>query len=714
MEENTLLIKLLQDNRWNDFEKKFDELKKDSSFDFFIKGITGNYLIYYAIMYNHLPSLKKILETECILDILDSDGRSILYLPIKHQYHNILEILIKKNEESIGVSIIDIIDKHNDNPLNYCIEYNNYEALETLIKNNAILTKKDKQGNTLLHQIVISWINSNVIINKKKQIFENILNLRKINIDNTNIYGMTILHYAVNLNYYDLAKLLLENGANANIIDYEEEITPLFYAIKSKELISLLLNFKGNVNIQDHIGNTILHYCIYKKYFNILDIIFEKRFLIINKSDEKYDEYKIINPNVVNINGMSFLHLLLFMSPQINTESTIDNDIILKYAKLILPYIKINLQDNKGKSILVYLILTGLWKNVDLKNKKLDIYLKDNSGKRVIDYVQDTDRDSFIEKIFESKKLLKKEIKNINILTEYIANSKQIYIEEEILNIVINKDVLFTTFTGIIIDILSGLIYLKNKYDTCFLPISKTFNKSTLIENYYIANGVYINNNYSYTNFDIQWIYQKIFYPDNFDKLLATDKRITIIPLAIELKLGSHANYLIYDKKLNEMERFEPAGSTYPYKFNYNPDVLDNILEAYFTVIYGKSFKYFKPSDYLPKIGFQSIDRYENNNYKKIGDPGGFCALWCIWYADMRISNIHLSRNSLVDKLMEHFKQYNISIKNMIRNYSTEIIKMRDSVLEKAGTDINSWINEVVPKDGTDKVFLSFSKMLHN
>jgi hypothetical protein len=41
----------------------------------------------------------------------------------------------------------------------------------------------------------------------------------------------------------------------------------------------------------------------------------------------------------------------------------------------------------------------------------------------------------------------------------------------------------------------------------------------------------------------------------------------------------------------------------------------------------------------------------KKNDY--IGDPNGFCALWCIWWADIRISNPNIPREKLVKILMK-------------------------------------------------------------
>ena len=88
------------------------------------------------------------------------------------------------------------------------------------------------------------------------------------------------------------------------------------------------------------------------------------------------------------------------------------------------------------------------------------------------------------------------------------------------------------------------------------------------------------------------------------------------------------------------------------------------------------------------------MDIFENNR-KKIGDPGGFCALWSIWYVDMRLKYRDLDCKELVKILIRSIKNQNVSVKNMIRNYAKNIITIRDDILSKVNMDINDWLNDV-------------------
>ena len=226
--------------------------------------------------------------------------------------------------------------------------------------------------------------------------------------------------------------------------------------------------------------------------------------------------------------------------------------------------------------------------------------------------------------------------------------------------------------------------------------ISKNFYINDEIKNHYLDfKNIKLNNDF--LNFEIIWDGQKIFYPNNLEEQIDKfkidkNKNFFVIPIGIELDNNAHANILIYDKQNNSMERFEPHGNTYPRNFNYFPNRLDNLLKNHFSYIFSK-LNYVNIKDILPKIGFQTLELLEHSKNKQIGDPGGFCAVWCIWYTFNRIKYKEIKNTKLANKLIQKFTMNNISFKNIIRNFSKEIIFIRDQILIKSELNIDTWIN---------------------
>jgi hypothetical protein len=190
----------------------------------------------------------------------------------------------------------------------------------------------------------------------------------------------------------------------------------------------------------------------------------------------------------------------------------------------------------------------------------------------------------------------------------------------------------------------------------------------------------------------------KMFFPSYFDdfihkQLSNTDILYIVIPIGIETATGSHANILFWDKTKNTIERFEPNGSNYPMGMNYNPELLDNILINKFTQ-YDEKLVYIPPYKFLPTIGFQIYENLETTRCKKIGDPNGFCAVWCIWWVYQRMININsnIKHDMIAPNMIEKIKIEGSSFKTIIRNFSKKITDIRDVYLKKVDIDINDWV----------------------
>jgi ankyrin repeat protein len=81
--------------------------------------------------------------------------------------------------------------------------------------------------------------------------------------------GYTLLHWAVQEGHEEIVRLLVENGANVNVVVHKY-ITPLFNAAGSGnlEMVRLLVDLGADVNhLED--GGTVLHnacaYCAYDR-----------------------------------------------------------------------------------------------------------------------------------------------------------------------------------------------------------------------------------------------------------------------------------------------------------------------------------------------------------------------------------------------------------------------------------------------------------------
>jgi ankyrin repeat protein len=711
MNINIKLFNYFNDHKWKNIINILND--NNNNIDINLRDNNNNYLIQYAILFNKIEIVDLLIKKGSKLDIIDTDGKSLLFIPIKYNFLNLLSILLKYNNNYIGESIINIKDNFGFTPLHYSINITNIDAMKIILKYKPNLNILDNNGNNALHLAIF----------KKNISLVRLLINTNININSRNKNGETALHIACNYQLNNIVLLLLKNKANPNIPDYDNNLTPILYSISLRniEITELLLNYDANPNISDVNGNNSFYYSIKENIPYLINLF------------SKYN----LNFNSFNIYGKSPLHIILdkYIDKIINIDE-INFEFILKKTN-------INSQDNNGNTVLFLLIISNIWKNyIDiLKNKILNIFLINNNNQKIIDVVNIYDKDIFINMVTDSyfntlrksnnnkwnlewenlcnKILTKKNFKKKNPkLFKNIKNFKnnkdvckdiiRFYIKHKNISFPLIKSkkycvniddgikVNFTTYIGDRLDILSGLLYVQNNYNNVTSSLNKNFYSNKEIKNYYESIG--IDFTYDFLNFEIIWSFQNIFFPDNFSSLLnnflKSNKRFFIIPLGIENNIGAHANILIYDKKFNEVERFEPNGNNISNNsFYYNYNLLDILLKNKFNNIL-PNCKYFSPNDFLPNISFQQFDSISKYKNVKIGDPGGFCSVWSIWYADMRIKYSDIPRNLLVLNLISKFREKNISFKNFIRNYTSNITNIRDSFLNKIDIDINDWNNQ--------------------
>jgi len=749
--------------KWDDVKK----IIKSSNINLNIKDDKNIFLLEYAVIFNQIEIIDLLLDKNVRIDIVDDMSRSILFNIIKFSYVEILIKLLEKNKKSIGKSILEIKDKDGNIPLFYAIQCFNIKCVEIILSYTNNFYIKNSNGDNPLH-LAIKFQNFELF----KIILSNFNDLKS-----RNNLGESYLHLIIKYKCYDMLEFIIkmyntnENFIQLlNFVETQYNFTILHYIcieldFESLQIISNLDMLKFiDGNIQDNSGNIFYHYFI-NNIINIEKITTSLTNDIINMNEL----FKNINFNInlYNIDGNTPAHILF-----ININYFILNNLNILINNII-EKIDLNIQNFKGESIFYIIIRNNYWSKIYniLINKKIDIFIIANNSTTIFDYIDKKDYEEFINMISLSylnqllnsdkskkwleywdnrcKKIIKLNelndtelefIKNIDIknndnicfdiIKNKIKNSITTFIENK--NIfesssfpVSNKfnklisnypSVVISTFSGSTIDILSGFIFLINKFNKSkknYLTTSLNLieDKNNIIK----CKKIKSNNNEhkicEIYGFEIYWINKNIQFPqnkyNNIHKILIwmnehknDGYRWFIIPIGIEINTNSHANYLIFDIEMMEVERFEPHGAYPPLGLNYDSELLDNILINYIFES-GLKFKYFKPLNYLPKIGFQIKEINElNNDY--IGDPNGFCALWCIWWADLRLTNPEITRDKLVKNINKELINGNYSYKKIIRDYSGFIIEIRDKLFLKANTNINEWINDTISNKNID------------
>lgn len=423
-------------------------------------------------------------------------------------------------------------------------------------------------------------------------------------INKQNEKGWTALNLAVFNSLDNIAIDLIKKGADPNITEYEHNISPIYGAIRknNKILINALLEIPNiDVNIQYTNGDTPVAEAIYKGLWEEVELML-----------------KTADVNIYNVYSQTVFSLLVVHAPK---------ELIVKAKNP-----DYNIQDNYGITPLHYLInkYYDSLEYFNLSSHNLDINIKDLNGNTPLSIAEDKDY-------------------LIQVAKKYSVNK-----------IILDKDetVEYSTFTGSVVNMLSGLIYLqKNKeITTSFYHLFDSGEKPSL-------------------NVFIAWDNPEIYIPPKIDEMKKFASRFLVIPLLINIRNFQHVNVIIFDSKEKTIERFEPYGYVPHYTNCYNPDLLDKALKSELNI---DGYTYLRPKDYQNIISFQSFETFENNKHD--GEIEGYCTLWSIWYPYYR-AKIELSAKELNKELVFAIR-YSSNFRTTIRNFSKNITDISDAVLK--------------------------------
>ena len=702
---NQILFDLVKNRKYAEFTEYLSKTPVEQ-IDINIPDSNNNHLVIFPVIHNNIDVLDVCMKYGAKLDIVDTDGYSITFYPIKYGYHDMLERLLYHDKHIIGISIANIRDASNRYPLIYAISHENTYAINALLKMRSNPNGRTNDMKNSLHHAVISG---------KIEIVSSILpHISDINAVDSS--GWTALHHACSSSNYNIVSKLLSANASQDISDHGYEFTPIFYSVLQNdvEITKLLIDSDPNINHQDQYGDTILHQCVRWKHDEIFDHIMSK-IPIANYNSTEHSRSKI-NTTLVNISGETICHIILYNI----------REYYYQFLESLIEKSNLNYQDNYGNTIMFLLVYYELWDRYMhiLENKKINIFIKNNMGETVQDIIKAKDIARFrpivingyfrrLQKnpdIWEEQwqnecsapKLSPKfEKKCIDHIKNELGRKRSIPVRKDKKRVVIDVDehTTFSTFVGQPLDIIVSYKYITNKY-----PIAASLLDRITIEDIDAQN----NENYSIIDktidlIEIQWNNQELVTPRGLTRMITSiyksgKYRFLAIPIGILQSNGSHSNVVVIDMQKHEIERFEPHGSGFPLEYNYNPSLLDDVLARYFSNSYFNidpsiKIRYVTPKEYIPKIGFQKMDNHELTDNRNIGDPDGFCNMWAVWYLEYRFRYPDIDRYKLIRKLLNRMVYDNHSFRTIIRNYSKKITDLRDSYLAGANTTINDYIN---------------------
>jgi ankyrin repeat protein len=683
--------KLINNNDWDKIYKKLVNNKISPNDEL----TNGNTIIHMASINNNKKIINYYLKNN-INPLLKSnnDGNTPIHLLSIYNYTDTLKKCITEYN-----NFLDLLNNNNDNVTN--ILYNNFDFIKFACSYKTNLIINDIDNNNIITKNIDDTLKINdnnykiikLLISKQKQFI--------------NDYNDSFLCYALNDNKIHVSKLLIDKGYDINKKD-AYFLTPLIYAIRYKQsdITKSLLDKNADINYNGPEGDdNLMMLAIDNNDEKVIDILLDKKFDV-----NRYDKYMDTSLNYALGNNK------------------LSVDVITK----LIYYGDLNMQNIYGVTP-----LHKLCKYHDLKNysnilskKKMDIFVKDNHNKRPLDYlnghtinnlVKLTVKSYYTQLNDDNNHVLKNIIKcQDNIysdgctyeLKKYMfATGRSIPIEKDKINlnkkIVAGKNITHGLFNA---DALHNMIYtiiLLKKYDNLCIPFQyfmndKYTNTKLLFNNLYnigsdmmVYELVQIYNNYffeiqpyliiwknknvNYVHKDLKFLMKKCVSSNNIRFIFI---KLTLIP-SIH---NTHANILIYDKKTNTLERFEPYGLI-PY---LDGSDLDDFIGRIGKECIDDKIKYVKPIDMENIVGPQVISDDSNYNIKKLGDPNGYCLAWTLWFLETRINNPDIETKELLKDMIGQIAKNNKVMGEkifigFIRNYAGELDKMKNEFMLEAG-----------------------------
>lgn len=190
------------------------------------------HIIHDAVEKGNIDVLDALLTAGANINIKTWNlGHTPLHIACKLGNAVMVEALIKRGAE------IDILNKQAEEPLNIAVRLGHLKCCELLIKGNADVNMS-YLGNSMPTPLISACKNS----------------------------------------FYDIAKLLLDNGANVNV---SQDTTPLICSLSCPKILKLLLERKADVNGANSPGNRLdggnqgIHEAAYKGLYQSVEILLE-------------------------------------------------------------------------------------------------------------------------------------------------------------------------------------------------------------------------------------------------------------------------------------------------------------------------------------------------------------------------------------------------------------------------------------------------------
>jgi len=162
---------------------------------------------------------------------------------------------------------IPVVNKQRDYPIHTSATYGNENILQWIIDNGMSVNISNAAGYTPL--LNVARVGNSALARKL------LVRGADVNVKVSREDTRTSLHAACLSGNVDVARLLLENGADPNSCTSTDKRTPLHWAAQlgHLEMTKLLVSFKANISARDKFGFTPRHLAVEKRHDKIMEFL---------------------------------------------------------------------------------------------------------------------------------------------------------------------------------------------------------------------------------------------------------------------------------------------------------------------------------------------------------------------------------------------------------------------------------------------------------
>lgn len=299
----------------------------------------------------------------------------------KGNYKKVNKIIRRTSQNYINTR-----DNDGNNALHFAINNYDYYMIEILLDNNIDVNAKNKIGKSPL-----ATAYDIKDINTMKMLLDMGANPNVIYSSSSNV---PIIYKSIEDEYMDAMSLLIEYGANINCT-HQNNILHIAVNVNNYDIVEKLLETnKCDVNCQDYDGNTSLHLAIFDNRLPIAHLLinYGADLNVKNKDGNTVMHFAAINNNI-NVIKLLLREGAIYDIQNIDGDTpahlAVSNNNITIIKEILKLDIDPNVQNNSGETILHIASYNNNCKiiNLIIKKTKINPDIVDNNGLPAIYYI---------------------------------------------------------------------------------------------------------------------------------------------------------------------------------------------------------------------------------------------------------------------------------------------------------------------------------------